>query len=107
MRTADAVAPNLPYPPEERLLVRNVKPLARSKCSRRRRGTPPRRDAGCGSQRRFPRLRACAPQHFLEGVTIWRFDDLFKTRKLYRNRMGVLMEMEMEMEMDEREPHFF
>jgi len=58
MRAADAVAPNLPYPPEERLPVRDVKPLARSKCRRRRRGTPPRRDADCASQWRFLRLHA-------------------------------------------------
>jgi hypothetical protein len=51
MRAADAVAPNPQYPPEERLPVRDVKPLPRSKCRRRRRGTPPRRDADCGSPR--------------------------------------------------------
>ena len=49
MRAADAVAPNLQYPPGERLPVRDVKPLTRSKCRRRRRGTPPRRDADRGS----------------------------------------------------------
>jgi len=32
MRAADAVAPNLPYPAGARLLVRDIKPLARSKC---------------------------------------------------------------------------
>jgi hypothetical protein len=41
MHAADAVAPNLSYPPQERLPVSDVKPLARSKCRRRRRGTPP------------------------------------------------------------------
>jgi hypothetical protein len=81
MRAADAVAPNLPYPPEERLSVRDVKPLARSKCRRRRRGTPPRRNVDCGSQWRFLRLRACAHQGFWKGSeygesTIY---------KLYRN----------------------
>jgi len=67
MRAAEAVAPNLPYPPEERLPVRDAKPLTRSKCRRRRRGTPPRRDADCGSQWRFLRLRAWPHQGFLEG----------------------------------------
>ena len=76
MRAADAVAPNLPYPPEERLPVRDMKPLARSKCRRRRRGTPPRLDADCGSQWRFLRLRACAPPRIVGGVEIWRIDDL-------------------------------
>jgi len=83
MRAADAVAPNLPYLPEERLPVRDVKPLARSKCRRRRRGTPPCRDADCGSQWRFLRLRACAPLRVLGGVRMWRIDHLL-TQKLYR-----------------------
>jgi len=84
MCAADAVAPNVLYLPEKRLLVRDVKPLARSKCRRRRRGTPPRRDADCGSQWRFLRLRACARPRILGGVDKWRIDDLL-TRKLYRN----------------------
>ena len=84
MGAADAVAPNLPYPPEERLPVRDVKPLSRSKCRCRRRGTPPRRDADCGSQWRFLRLRACAQPRILGGVDIWRIDGLL-TQKLYRN----------------------
>ena len=75
-RAADAVAPNLPYPPEERLAVRDVKPLARSKCRRRRRGTPPRRDADCGSQWRFLVYVPTPHQGFLQGSkygesTIW------------------------------------
>jgi len=84
MRAADAVAPNLPYPPEERLPVMDVKPLARSKCSRRRRGTPTRSDPDCGSQWRFLRVRACAPPRILGGVESWRIDYLL-TQKLYRN----------------------
>ena len=82
MRAADAVAPNLPYTPEERLPVRDVKPMARWKCRCRRRGSPPRRDADCGSQWRFLRLRACARPRILGGVEIWRIDDLL-TQKLY------------------------
>ena len=55
MRAADAVAPNLAYPPEERLPTTDIKPLARSKCRRRRRGAPPcRRHAHGGG--RFPVL---------------------------------------------------
>jgi len=84
MLAADAVAPNLPYPPQERLPVRDIQPLARSKCRCRRHGTPPRRDAGCGSQWRFLRLRACAPPRILGGVDIWRIDRLL-TQQLYRN----------------------
>jgi len=84
MRAAEAVAPNLPYPPQEHLSVRANQPLARSKCRCRRRGTPPRRDADCGSQWRFLRLRACAPPRILGGVDIWRIDGLL-TPKLYRN----------------------
>jgi hypothetical protein len=76
MRAADAGAPDLPYLPEERRPVRDVKPLARSTCRRRRRGTTPRRDADCGSQWRFLRLRACAPPRIVAGVEIWRIDDL-------------------------------
>ena len=56
--------------------MRNVKPLARSKCRRRRRGTPPHRDADGGSQWRFLRLRACAPPRIVGRVEIWRIDDL-------------------------------
>ena len=83
---ADAVAQNLPYPPEC-LPVRDMKPLARSKCRRRRRrGTPPRHDADCGSQWRYLRLRACAPPRVLGAVDIWRIDGLL-TRK--HTAMGV------------------
>jgi len=44
MFAADAVAPKLPDPLEERLPVRDIKPLTRSKCHCRRRGhsAPPR-----------------------------------------------------------------
>jgi len=65
MRAAHAVAPNLPLPPEERRPVTGIKPLERSKYHRRRLGTPPRRDAGYGSQWRFPRFRACARPRIL------------------------------------------
>ncbi len=76
MRAAHAVAPNLPPPPEERRPMRGIKPLERSKYHRCRLGTPPRRDADCGSQWRFLRLRACAPPRILGGVDIWRIDGL-------------------------------
>ena len=53
MRAAHAVAPNLAYPPQWRLPTTDVKPLARSKCRRRRRGASPcRRHAR--SEGRFP-----------------------------------------------------
>jgi hypothetical protein len=53
MRAAEAVTPNLAYPPEGRLPTTDIKPLARSKCRRRRRGAPPyRRHARGGG--RFP-----------------------------------------------------
>jgi len=64
--------------------VRGIKPLERSKYHRRRLGTPPRRDAGCGSQWRFPRFRACARPRILGGDDVWRIDGLL-TPKLYRN----------------------
>ena len=67
MRAAHAVAPNLPPPPEERRPVRGIKPLERSKYHRRRLGTPPRRDADCGSQWRFPRFRVDARPRILGG----------------------------------------
>jgi len=70
MCAADAVAPKLAYPLKERLSVTDIKPLARSKCHCRRRGTPPCRDADCGSQWRFLRLRAWAPPRILGGVGI-------------------------------------
>ena len=84
VRPAHAVAPNLAYPPGWRLPVRHSKPLARPECRRRKRGTPPRRDADCGSQWRFPRLRACARPRILGGVIIWLIDGLL-TEELYRN----------------------
>jgi len=55
IRAAHAVAPNLAHPPEERLATTDIKPLARSKCRRRRRGAPPcRRHARGGGH--FPVL---------------------------------------------------
>jgi len=84
MRTAHAVAPNLPLPPEERRPARGIKPLERSKYHRRRLGTPPRRDAGYGSQWRFPRFRACARPRILGGDDLRRIDGPL-THKLYRN----------------------
>jgi len=84
MRAAHAVVPNLTLPPEERRPVRDIKPLERSKYHRRRLGTPPRRDAGYGSQWRFPRFSACARPRILGGDDVWGIDGLL-TRKLYRN----------------------
>ena len=50
-RAADAVVPNLAYPPEERLPTTDIEPLARSECRCRRRGAPPcRRRARGGGQ---------------------------------------------------------
>ena len=75
IRAAHAVAPNLAYPPQWRLPTTDMKPLARSKCGRRRRGAPPcRRHARDGG--RFPvrlplraRNRLCfgPPKHFRVG----------------------------------------
>ena len=72
MRASHAVAPNLAYPPQWHLPTTDVKPLARSKCRRRRRGAPPcRRHARDGG--RFPvllplrdrnRLRFGPTKHF-------------------------------------------
>jgi hypothetical protein len=67
MCTAHAVAPNLPPLPKKRLPVKVIKPLETSKCRRRRRGTLPRRDAGCGSQWRYLQFRASA-----QPTVIWR-----------------------------------
>ena len=74
MRAAEAVAPNLPYSPQERLPVREFEPLARSKSRCRWRGTPPRHDAKYGSQWRFLRSRASTPPKMLGGVAVWRID---------------------------------
>jgi len=84
MRAAHAVAPNLPPPPEKRRPVMGINPLERSKYHRRRLGTPPRRDAGCGSQWRFPRFRPCARPSVSEWVDLRRIEGLL-TDKLYRN----------------------
>ena len=70
MCAAHVVTPNLPPPPEERVPVKVKKPLEHSKYRRRRRGTPPCRDAGCGSQRRFLQFRACAAPSIPEWVDI-------------------------------------
>jgi hypothetical protein len=59
----------------------NTRAQDRDECRCRRRGTPPRRDADCGSRWRFPRLRACAPPSISEWVDIWRIDGLL-TQKL-------------------------
>jgi hypothetical protein len=53
MRAADAVARHLVPPPEERVPVMGSKPLKHSTYRRHWRGTPPRRDADCGLQRRI------------------------------------------------------
>jgi len=55
MRAAQAVAPNLAHPPQWRLPITDIKPLARSQFRRGRRGAPPcRRHARGGG--RFPVL---------------------------------------------------
>jgi hypothetical protein len=61
MRAAHADTPNLAYPPEWRLPTTDVKPLARSKCRRRRRGAPTcrRRARGGGHFPVLLPLRAC------------------------------------------------
>jgi hypothetical protein len=51
MRAADAVAPNLAYPPEERLPTADFQPLARSQCRRRPCGAPPCRRHARGGGR--------------------------------------------------------
>ena len=64
MRTADAVAPNLAYPPQWRLPTTDIKHLACSKCRRRRRGAPPcRRHARGGG--RFPVLLPLRARNWL------------------------------------------
>jgi len=55
IRAAHAVAPNLAYPPQWRLPTTDIRPLARSKCRRRRRGPPPCRCHARGGGR-FPVL---------------------------------------------------
>ena len=68
MRAADAVAPNLPPPPEERRPVSETKPLYQWKYRRCRRGAPPCRHADRRIQWRFHHFRACPHQGFLEGT---------------------------------------
>jgi len=66
MRTAHAVAVNMPPPSEERLPARSIKPLAHSKYRRRRRGALPCRPADCELQRRLRfRLFRAAPHSWL------------------------------------------
>ena len=84
MRAADAVAPNLAPPTEERCPVRKTKPLYQWKYRRRRRGAPPCRHADCRLQWRFLHFRACARPRILERDDIWRIGRLL-TQKLYRN----------------------
>ena len=62
MLAADAVAPNLPYPPQERLPVRDIQPLARSKCRCKLRITVAFSSFAC--------LRP-PPKDFLEGSTVY------------------------------------
>ena len=66
----------------------NMRAQDRAECRCRWRGTPPRRDADCASQWRFPRPRACATPSTFKWVDIWRIDGLLFTRKL--SEMGVL-----------------
>ena len=84
MRAAHAVAPNLPPPPEERLPASDIKPPARSKYRRRRRGAPPCRPADCGLQRHFLHFRAYARPR----ISQW--DDMahrgsIDSKNIYRN----------------------
>jgi hypothetical protein len=74
MRVAHAVAPNLAYPPQWRLPTADVKPLARSKCRRRRRGAPP-----CSRRGPFscPVATACVQQ-----VMVWP-DQAFPSGSIY------------------------
>jgi hypothetical protein len=69
LRAAHAVVPNLQPPPEERLPVRGMKPLEHSKYRRRRRGTPPRRDA-LRITVAFLHFRACTPPSISQWVDI-------------------------------------
>jgi len=72
MRAADAVTPNLAYPPEERLPATEIKPLARSKCRRRCSSAPPcrrhARGGGC-----FPVLLPVRARNRLWFGPTWRF----------------------------------
>jgi hypothetical protein len=62
----------------------NIRVHDRVECRCRRRGTPPSRDADCGSQCRSPRLRACAPTRISDWDGMWRIDGLL-TQKLTKN----------------------
>jgi len=91
MRAADAVAPNLAYPPEKRLPATDIKPLARSKCRRRRSGVlhaAVMLAAGAVFLSCCQCVRATgyglAPPNISEWVDIWRIDGPL-TQKLYRN----------------------
>ena len=84
VRAANAVAPNLPPPPEERRPVSETQPLYQWKYRRCRRGAPPCRHADRRLQWRFLQFRACAPPRILGGDDVWRIDRLL-TQKLYRN----------------------
>ena len=67
MRAANAVAPNLPPPPEERRPVSKAKPLYQWKYRRCRRGAPPCRHADCRLQWRFFIFVPPPHQGILEG----------------------------------------
>jgi len=84
LRAANAVAPNLPPPPEECRPVSKTKPLYQRKYRRCRRGAPLCRHADCRLQWRFLNFRACARPKILERDDIWRIDRLL-TQNLYRN----------------------
>jgi len=83
-RAADAVAPNVADPPEERRPTTDIKPLARSKCRRRRRGAPPCRRHARGVPLNRLWFGPTAPPSISDWVDIWRIDGLL-THKLYRN----------------------
>ena len=86
MRAADAVAPNLAYPPQWRLPTTNIKPLARSKFCRRHAavmfaaGTVFLSCCHCVRATGY----GLARPSISEWVDIWRIEGLL-TQKLYRN----------------------
>jgi hypothetical protein len=84
MRAADAVAPNLPPPPEERRPVSERKPLYQWKDRRCRRGAAPCRHAERRLQWRFLHFRAGALPRILEWDDVWRIERLLNP-KLFRN----------------------
>jgi hypothetical protein len=69
----------------------NIHDHVRVECRCCQRGTPPRRDADCGSQW-HPRLRACAPPGISQWVGIWRIDGLLAQKLSERGVLcGILL----------------